>query len=124
MSVESRVVLFLSTGDPEAEPWVLKQGLEVLQRKASQVAEAIGRQATANDLAPSQRTAVDQCAHYFLVNRQYLQYSQALEPGWPIATGIIEGACRHLIKDRFDITGARWGLEGGQRSLTMAPRRY
>jgi len=115
---------FFPTGDPEAETWVLKQGLEVLQGKSSQVAAAIGRKATANELAPGQRKAVDQCAQYFLKNRQYLHYPQALEQGWPIATGIIEGACRHLIKDRFDITGARWGLEGGQRSLTMAPRRY
>jgi hypothetical protein len=39
--------------------------------------------------------------------------------GWPIATGIIEGACRHLVKDRFDITGARWGLDGAHTTLTL-----
>jgi len=88
---------------------VLKQGLEVLQGKSSQVAGAIGRKATANELAPGQGKAVAQCGHYFLENRQYLHYPQALEKGWPIATGIIEGACRHPIKDRFDITGACWG---------------
>ena len=110
---------FFPTGDPEAETWVLEHGLEVLQGKASQVAEAIDRQATAKELTPSQRKAVDQCAHYFLVNRQYLQYPQALEKGWPIATGIIEGACRHLIKDRFDITGARWGLDGAEALLKL-----
>lgn len=38
----------------------------------------------------------------------------ALHQGWPIATGIIEGACRHLVKDRMDITGARWGLPGAE----------
>lgn len=39
--------------------------------------------------------------------------------GWPIATGIIEGACRHLVKDRLDLTGARWGLQGAQAILKL-----
>jgi hypothetical protein len=40
-------------------------------------------------------------------------------PRWPIATGVIEGACRHLIGDRLDITGARWGLDGAEAVLTL-----
>jgi len=51
--------------------------------------------------------------------RAYLDYPTALERGWPIATGVIEGACRHLVKDRMDITGARWGLDGGEAVLKM-----
>jgi hypothetical protein len=39
--------------------------------------------------------------------------------GWPIATGVIEGACRHLVKDRMDITGARWGLESAEAILKL-----
>ena len=39
--------------------------------------------------------------------------------GWPIATGIVEGACRHLVKDRMDITGARWGLAGAEAILKL-----
>ena len=39
--------------------------------------------------------------------------------GWPIATGVIEGACRHLVKDRLDITGARWGLTGAEAILKL-----
>jgi hypothetical protein len=39
--------------------------------------------------------------------------------GWPIATGVIEGACRHLVGDRLDITGARWGLEGAEAVLKL-----
>jgi hypothetical protein len=42
-----------------------------------------------------------------------------LTHGWPIATGIVEGACRHLIKDRMDITGARWGLAGAEAILKL-----
>jgi len=51
--------------------------------------------------------------------RDHLRYDQALAAGWPIATGVIEGACRHLIGDRLDITGARWGLDGAEAILTL-----
>ena len=51
--------------------------------------------------------------------RPYLDYATALARGWPIATGVIEGACRHLIKDRLDITGARWSLPGAEAVLKL-----
>lgn len=43
----------------------------------------------------------------------------ALAKGWPIATGVIEGACRYIVADRLGITGARWGLEGAQAILKL-----
>jgi hypothetical protein len=46
-------------------------------------------------------------------------YPTALKRGWPIATGVIEGACRHLVKDRMDLTGARWGLDGAEAILKL-----
>ncbi|MGB0091095.1 MAG: ISKra4 family transposase [Solirubrobacteraceae bacterium] len=58
-------------------------------------------------------------ADYLLNKRPYLDYPTALANGWPIATGVIEGACRHLIKDRTDITGARWGLDGAEAILKL-----
>ncbi len=61
----------------------------------------------------------DRTADYLLNKRPYLDYPTALENGWPIATGVIEGACRHLVKDRMDITGARWGLEGAEAILKL-----
>jgi len=52
-------------------------------------------------------------------NSQYLRYHEYLADGLPIATGVIEGACRHLIADRMDITGARWGLAGSEAILRL-----
>jgi hypothetical protein len=49
----------------------------------------------------------------------HLGYNTALARGWPIATGVIEGACRHLVGDRLDITGARWGLQGAEAVLKL-----
>jgi hypothetical protein len=64
-------------------------------------------------------TGADTCARYLAGKHEYLRYDQALAAGWPIATGIIEGACRHLIADRPDIGGARWGLDGAEAILTL-----
>jgi hypothetical protein len=43
----------------------------------------------------------------------------ALDQGWPIATGVIEGVCRHLVNDRMDLTGARWGRHGAEAILKL-----
>ena len=44
---------------------------------------------------------------YLTNNTEYLRYDEALASGCPIATGVVEGACRHLIGDRLAITGSR-----------------
>ena len=65
------------------------------------------------------RLAVDDCAGYLLKYRPYLRYDEYFAKGFPISTGVIEGACRHLVKDRMDITGARWSLEGAEAVLKL-----
>lgn len=56
---------------------------------------------------------------YLTNQRSYLDYPTALASGWPMATGVIEGACRHLVKDRLDITGARWGLDSAEAVVKL-----
>jgi hypothetical protein len=110
---------FFTEGDPDAEAWVAEKALAVLNGQASTVAASIRRKATCLGLDPHTRHNADRCADYLLAKRDYLNYSQALQAGWPIATGIIEGACRHLVKDRLDLTGARWGLGGAEAILKL-----
>jgi hypothetical protein len=62
---------------------------------------------------------VEACARYLTSNKEYLRYDQALASGWPIATGVIEGLCRHLIGDRLDITRSRWSVEGAEAILRL-----
>ena len=110
---------FFQEGDPAAEQWVHEKALAVLEGKAGIVAAAIRRKATRLALESNKRQGADCCADYLLAKRPYLDYPTALKNGWPIATGVIEGACRHLVKDRMDITGARWGLAGAEAILTL-----
>jgi hypothetical protein len=110
---------FFAEGDPAAEAWVREKALAVLEGKAGIVAGSIRRKATALQLSTTKRKKADECARYLLAKKAYLDYPTALAKGWPIATGVIEGACRHLVRDRFDITGARWGLEGAEAVLKL-----
>ena len=110
---------FFKEGDPAAEEWVKHKALAILDGKAGILAAAIRRKATRIGLDDEQRTNADRAADYLLNKRRYLAYPTALQNGWPIATGVIEGACRHLVKDRMDLTGARWGLQGAEAILKL-----
>ncbi len=110
---------FFDEGDPEVEAWVGDRELAVLKGGASRVAAGIRASATKRRLPLACREGADRCADYLLNKSPFLDYSRALRHGWPIATGVIEGACRHLVKDRMDLTGARWGLQGAEAVLKL-----
>ncbi len=110
---------FFETGDPDAETWVRTQLRQILRGKASAVAAGIRRRATYNQYDAAERKGADTAANYLTAKAPHLGYGTALANGWPIATGVVEGTCRHLIKDRMDITGARWGLEGAESVLLL-----
>lgn len=105
--------------DPAAEDWVAVQALAVLSGRAWQVTESLTAQAGQHGLTGSQQAGLEACVRYLTNNTEYLRYDEALASGWPIATGVVEGACRHLIGDRLDITGSRWGVEGAEAVLRL-----
>lgn len=111
--------VFYEEGNKSSEKWVSKRLLGILRGKASLVAGGMRRAATLLKIESAHRKPVDTCANYLLKYSPYLHYNEYLEQGMPIATGIIEGACRHLIKDRMDITGARWSLNGAESVLKL-----
>lgn len=110
---------FYAEGDTAAEEWVGKKAIEVLEGKAGLVAAAIRRKATNLGLHAKDRKRADTCAAYLKSKSRYLDYPKALANGFPIATGVIEGACRYLVKDRLEVTGARWRLKGSEAILKL-----
>ena len=110
---------FHAEDDPAREEWVQERLMRTLCGNASQVAAGMRRSATLRGLAVEARKAVDDGADYLLKYAPYLRYDEYLRLGLPIATGVIEGACRHLIKDRMDVTGARWSLAGAEAVLRL-----
>jgi hypothetical protein len=110
---------FFDKGEPAAEEWVADQARKILHGKSAQVTAGIRRRATAYGYSGPERAGADECARYLQNKQDHLGYATALAKGWPIATGIIEGACRHIVKDRMDITGARWSLHGAEAILKL-----
>jgi hypothetical protein len=109
----------LHPGDPAAAgQWADGQLLRVLHGRAKAVAATLASVAARTRAGARTRhldlTDVDKAVTYLNNNRQHMKYDKALAAGWPIATGMIEGACRYVIEDRFGITGARWSPDGAE----------
>jgi len=110
---------FFPEADPAGEAFVAEKALAVLEAKAGIVAGAIQRKATMCHLDPKARDRADECARYLKNNKPYLDYPKALAVEWPIATGVIESAYAHLVRDRVDVTGARWSVNGAEAILKL-----
>ena len=112
---------FFPEASPDAGPWVRARAAAVLRGHARPVAAAIRDAAAARTarLTPAKRKTAAAAAAYLDAKAPWLDYPRALAAGWPISTGIIEGTCRYLIKDRMDITGARWGLPTAEAVLKL-----
>jgi hypothetical protein len=67
----------------------------------------------------TQRQAVQRTVGYYRRNRPYMRYDEYLACGWPIGTGVVEGACGHLVKDRMEQSGMRWTPGGAQAVLDL-----
>lgn len=105
--------------DPGGHDWLRDRLRAVLAGRAREVATGIRRRATTHGYQGSGRRTLDEVARYLDAKAPYLDYPTALAAGYPIATGVIEGACRHLVMDRFEVGGARWGLDGAEALLAL-----
>jgi hypothetical protein len=99
------------------------QRLRVLHGRAKAVACTLASVAAKARSSPRTRhldlTDMDKAVTYLTNNHKHMKYDKALANGWPIATGMIEGACRFVIEDRFGITGARWSPDGAEVILKL-----
>ena len=108
-----------AAGSTALEQWVLHRLGRILEGRARFVAAGMRRSATKRRLTKRQREPIDRCANYLLKYQDYLAYDQYLAAGLPIGSGVIEGACRHLVNDRLGLTGARWRLRGAEAVLRL-----
>jgi hypothetical protein len=107
--------------DPAMEDWVTAQALDILHGRTGDVITRIQALAAEHPPKPGGEHAkiIRKTLSYLTAKQPFMDYPAALANGWPIATGVIEGACRHLVHDRMGITGARWGLPGAQAMLWL-----
>jgi hypothetical protein len=113
----------LGESHPDRTTWVEKHLLCVLSGKTSDVIQTLEHEAQSPALSSSQRKAVNTTIGYYRRNLPYMQYGQYLARGWPIGTGVVEGACGHLVKDRMERSGMRWTQPGAQAVLDLRAAR-
>lgn len=111
---------FHTSGTPEAEQWVECRLLALLNgRSGGELAKSLRAMIRSHSLDATAAEPVEHAAQYLVNNTRLLHYDRALAEGLPIATGVIEGACRYLVKDRMGRTGAVWSLEGAEAVLRL-----
>lgn len=111
---------FHAEGTSEAEAWVEHQLQRLLQgRSGGEIAKSLRLMAKTHQLDATAAKPVVKAASYLVKNTRWLHYDRALADGLPIATGVIEGACRYLVQDRLGRTGARWSLTGAEAILRL-----
>ena len=102
----------------KAHQWVEERLKRLLEGKVDAVIRGLRYQATQRGLKGQERKTVRGAAEYFERNRDRMKYDEYLAAGYPIGSGVVEGACRHLVKDRMERTGMRW-LPSAQAMLDL-----
>ena len=110
---------FHAEGTEQARLWVRARLLQILRGNVSLVAAGMRQSATKLGLTGSKRKAVDKTCNYLLKNKTFMRYHQYLAAGLPIASGNVEGACGHLVRDRMERTGAIWKEQGAEAVLRL-----
>jgi hypothetical protein len=109
----------LGESNEQRTQWVAAQTLLMLSSQTEQVIVDLRRLAQTPGRTKTQQEKLLKTAHYFERNLPYMDYKTYLANGWSIASGVIEGACRHFVKDRFELSGMRWTQEGAEQLLRL-----
>jgi len=109
----------LFTSPQEVADFARERLLWILQGRTRSVIRGLRHMATAKGLKGDLRDTINTVCNYFGNHLEHMRYDWFLEQGYPIASGVIEGACRHLVKDRMERSGMRWTLEGAMAMLNV-----
>jgi hypothetical protein len=104
---------------PDRLDWMADQTLRILSGQTPQVIADFRHMAQNNETKAALRAQLNKTANYFERNLPFMDYPTYLTNGWPIASGVIEGACRHFVKDRCELSGMRWNQTGAENLLRL-----
>jgi len=108
---------FHREGSADAEHFVRERLRGLLEGKVGYVIGGLRQRMTKQKLGGSKRKTLKSVIEYLENNRDHMRYDAYLAAGYPIGSGVAEGACRHLVKDRLEQTGMRWTVAGAQAML-------
>jgi len=109
----------LGETNPQRTDWVRARLLRILSGQTSTVIQGLEKAMADPALSHAQRETLKTTVGYYRRNSPYMHYDQYLHNGWPIGTGVVEGACGHLVKDRMEQSGMRWTKQGAQPLLDL-----
>jgi hypothetical protein len=109
----------LGETNPDRTSWVEEQLLRILSGRTADVIHTLEGRSQDVSLSSSQRKTLNTTIGYYRRNLPYMRYDQYLAQGWPIGTGVVEGACGHLVKDRMEQSAMRWTRPGAQAVLDL-----
>lgn len=110
---------FHPEGSEAAQAFVTDRLERLLKGQVGYVIGGLKQMATKHRLRGSKREQLSAVIGYLERNRRLMGYDEYLAAGYPIGSGVAEGACRHLVKDRMEGTGMRWRTEGAQAMLDL-----
>jgi hypothetical protein len=109
----------LGETNPTRTAWVAaKLDLMLVGQTGTLIAQ-LREDAASPSWTEMQRKAIERTIGYYERNLAYMHYDYYLAQGWPIGTGVVEGACGHLVKDRMEQAGMRWTKDGAQAVLDL-----
>lgn len=112
-------LVFHTSGSAAARSFVRDRILRILKGEAAGVIRGLRRMGTEHGLTGEKKKSLRRICRYLENNLDRMKYDEYLAAGYPIATGVIEGACRHLVKDRLERSGMRWTLPGARAMLHL-----
>jgi hypothetical protein len=111
--------VFCREGSAAAEAFARERLLRILQGHSDWVVRGFREMATKRGLSGAKKRTLEKVCAYLAANRERMHYDVYLAKGYPIASGVIEGACRHLVKDRMERAGMHWTPKGAQAMLQV-----
>lgn len=104
---------------PDRESWMRTALGCLLEDDLETLLAQLDAQRQKPKLSKRKRQTLTKVLNYLHRNRAYMDYQSYLARGWPIGTGVVEGACRHLVRDRFEQSGMRWSIAGAEVMLAL-----
>jgi len=104
---------------PNRTAWVKEQLLLILSGKTTTVIQTLESLVQDPTTSDAQREVLNTTIGYYRRNLPYMRYDRYLDRGWPVSSGVVEGACGHLVKDRMEQSGMRWTKPGAQAILDL-----
>jgi hypothetical protein len=110
---------FHDEGSLQAREFVTERLKMLLNGRAGRLIGGLKQMVTKQDLSSTKRRCLEQVIGYLERNRKHMRYEICLAKGYPVGSGVIEGACRNLINDRLELTGMSWTLKGAESMMRL-----